>query len=322
MLNTQTGRDLDYAAQLLSAGEVVAIPTETVYGLAANAFSEDAVRKVYAIKQRPLHNPLIVHIADAAMLEQLAIHIPAVARQLIKKFSPGPLTVLLEKRPIVPSITTSGLPHVAIRIPAHPLTLELLKKLPFPLAAPSANPFGYISPTRPEHVLKQLGGKIHYILDGGICDKGIESTVVGFQNDQPIVHRLGAVSLEDIRRIFPDTILKTHEEHAPVAPGMLKHHYSPNTRTVVTESVKNTVAGLKSQRVGVIAFDKDAGDIQADHLVILSAEGNLEEAARNLYDAMHELDRMQLDVIVIEKAPDHGIGRAINDRLARASSRQ
>lgn len=322
MVHTQIGKDIDYAASLLRSGEIVAIPTETVYGLAGNAFSEQAVKKIYAIKNRPLHNPLIVHLAEKSFLDRIAINIPSTAFLLLEKFSPGPLTILLEKKESIPGIVTSGLPHVAVRFPSHPMTIELLRLLDFPLAAPSANPFGYISPTRAEHVMKQLGGKIPYILDGGICDKGIESTVVGFQGEVPVVHRLGAISLEDIRHLIPGTITKTREEHQPVSPGMLLHHYSPSTKTILTDDLESAIKQAGNKKAGVISFRRTIHNIPNDHQYTLSSSGDLEEAARNLYDALHQLDALQLDLIIVEKVPDEGIGKAINDRLERAAARR
>lgn len=319
MVNTQIGKDISFAATLLRSDEIVAIPTETVYGLAGNAFSEEAVKKIYAIKNRPLYNPLIVHIADRSFLERIAQNIPQAALRLLEKFSPGPLTILLEKKEIIPGMVTSGLPHVAVRFPSHPMTIDLLRSIDFPLAAPSANPFGYISPTRPEHVFKQLGGKIPYILDGGICDKGIESTVVGFNGEIPVVHRLGAISLEEIRKIIPATTTKTSDDHKPVSPGMLLHHYSPDTKTILTEDVVSAVKHAGNISVGIITFKTKLDGIPNDHQYTLSASGDLEEAARNLYDALHHLDSLQFDLIIVEKVPDEGIGKAINDRLSRAS---
>lgn len=320
-LQTQIGPDLTPAIALLNSSEVVAIPTETVYGLAGNAFSDEAIRKIYAIKNRPLHNPLIVHVSEVSRIAEIAFDIPELAWQLLERFSPGPLTLLLPKKPIISDLVTAGLSRVAIRIPAHPLALELLRNLDFPLAAPSANPFGYISPTTPEHVLKQLGEKIAYILDGGVCDKGIESTVVGFEDGRPIIHRLGAISEEDIRSVAENAVVRDKESAAPASPGMLPYHYSPATRLVFTDDAEELLSRYEPNDVGLVAFTQYWPDIPEQNQIILSRKGDLDEAARNLYSALHALDAMNLKLIVAEPLPERGLGRAINDRLRRAAAK-
>jgi L-threonylcarbamoyladenylate synthase len=320
-LQTRVGPELGPAISLLKAGDVVAIPTETVYGLAGNAYSEEAVRRIYAIKQRPLHNPLIVHVSDVSKISEIAADIPELAWTLLERFSPGPLTLLLPKRPVVSDLVTAGLPRVAVRIPAHPLALELLRNLDFPLTAPSANPFGYISPTHPEHVLNQLGGKIAYILDGGICDKGIESTVVGFEDGKPVIYRLGAVSEEEIRNVAKTAMVRDKENAAPPGPGMLAHHYSPHTRLIFAEDSGELVQALRPEDIGILAFQERWPDIPRENQIVLSPAGNLDEAAHKLYGALHALDALNLRLIVAEKLPDHGMGRAMNDRLRRAAAK-
>jgi L-threonylcarbamoyladenylate synthase len=320
-LQTKIGKDLTPAIALLNSNDVVAIPTETVYGLAGNAFSDEAIRKIFRVKNRPLHNPLIVHISEVSRIAEIALDIPELAWRLLEKFSPGPLTLLLPKKPIISDLVTAGLPRVAVRIPAHPLALELLRNLDFPLAAPSANPFGYISPTSPEHVLKQLGGKIAYILDGGVCDKGIESTVVGFEDDKPIIHRLGALSEEDIRKVAKKAVVKDKENAAPASPGMLPYHYSPETQLILADGLEEVFRRYDPNDVGVIAFTRYWPDIPEKNQIVLSGAGDLDEAARNLYSALHALDAMNLKLIIAEKLPEQGLGRAINDRLRRASAK-
>ena len=198
---TYISNDIETAAALLENDQVIAIPTETVYGLAGNALKPSVVNKIYEIKNRPLSNPLIIHLADTTQLTKYVKNIPAIAEKLAEQFWPGPLTLLLPKKDIVPDCVTSGLPNVAVRIPSHPMATQLLHKLSFPLAAPSANPFGYISPTSAEDVKRILFGKIDYILDGGSCTKGIESTIVGFDGELPIIYRVGAISYEAIKKI-------------------------------------------------------------------------------------------------------------------------
>lgn len=318
---TGVGSDLECAVDWLERDEVVAIPTETVYGLAGNALSETAVRKIFAVKQRPAHNPLIVHVAEIARVEAVAREIPRLAWRLLEAFSPGPLTLLLPRSAAVPDSITAGLPRVAVRIPAHPVALNLLHRLPFPLAAPSANPFGYISPTSPAHVLAQLEGKIPYILDGGDCATGIESTVVGFAGEQVVIHRLGALSAERLRAITGSMELRLQDEASPVGPGMLLQHYAPYTPLWLNRGLEQALEHWRPNEIGLIAFAAERDELPVENQVVLSRRRDLAEAARNLYKAMHRLDAMGLRVIVAERLPDQGIGQAVNDRLARAAAR-
>ncbi len=311
--------DLSIAVDLLNQDELVSIPTETVYGLAGNAFSKKAIQKIYEVKQRPVSNPLIVHVADSSKIKELAEDIPPMAWVLLEHFSPGPLTLLLPKKKIILDEVTSGLSEVAVRIPNHSLTLELLKKLDFPLVAPSANPYGYISPTKPVHVLKQLGGKIPYILDGGNCSKGIESTVLGFDQGKPVIYRQGAISMEMIQELVGDVIIKDHEKEKPLSPGMVPHHYSPHTKLILTDFLEVEAKKYAEKEIGIISFKEKLPFISNENQIILSKTGNLNEAAQNLYNALHQLDEMNLQLIIAEKLPNYGIGKAVNDRLTRAS---
>ena len=317
----ELGTDIHKAAAFLKQGNPVAIPTETVYGLAANALDEKAVRKIYEVKNRPLHNPLILHLSGKEELDKYVNDIPTVVHQLIEHFWPGPLTLLLQKKETVPEIITHGMPRVAVRVPNHPLTLELLKNLSFPLAAPSANPSGYISPTQAEHVQQQIGTKIPYILDGGNCTQGIESTIVGFDNNEVIIYRLGAVSMEEIENITGDVSFYIRDENTPQAPGMLLKHYSPRTPFYLTEDYLLTIKNMEEKKIGLLLFKQPEINLNITQQEVLSVNGNLKEAASNLYAAMHRLDAANLDVIIAEKFPDDGIGKAINDRLERAAVR-
>lgn len=316
----EIGIDLHKAATLLQQGFPLAIPTETVYGLAANALDENAVKKIYTVKNRPLNNPLILHIGNKTDIEKYTLNIPEIAYQLIDKFWPGPLTLLLPKKNNVPEIITHGMHRVAVRMPNHPLTLKLLNLLPFPLAAPSANPSGYISPTNVNHVQQQIGDKIPYILDGGSCTQGIESTIIGFENNETIVYRLGALPLEDIETITGSVSFYIKDENSPQAPGMLLKHYAPHTTFVVTDTIKNEQKKHTGKRIGLIVFKNIINhEIPKAQLEVLSEKEDIKEAATGLYAAMHRLDAMGLDIIIAEKFPEIGIGRAINDRLMRAS---
>ena len=317
----EIGTDIDKAAEFLKQGNVVAIPTETVYGLAANALDENAVRSIYEAKNRPLHNPLILHLADKSELLKYVAEIPAIAHQLLEAFCPGPLTFLLPKTEKVPALITHGMPRVAVRIPNHPLTLKLLKKLPFPLAAPSANPSGYISPTKALHVQNQIGDKIPYILDGGNCEQGIESTIIGFKNEEVIIYRLGAITIEEIEKVTPNISLYLREENIPDAPGMLLKHYSPRTPFILTENIANSIQEHFTEKIGLLLFSNSNYTVTENRVQkILSNKGDMKEAATQLYAAMHDLDALSLDIIIAEKFPNYGIGKAINDRLERAAA--
>ncbi|MFN8260507.1 MAG: L-threonylcarbamoyladenylate synthase [Chitinophagales bacterium] len=315
----EIGKDIYKAINYLNENKPLAIPTETVYGLAGNALNEEAVRQIYTVKERPLHNPLIVHMGIKDDIRKYVKEIPEKAHLLIDAFWPGPLTLLLPKKDIIPAITTSGKPDVAIRVPDHPITLELLNHLQFPLAAPSANPFGYISPTMPQHVQQQIGDKIPYILDGGICDKGIESTILGFKDGEPVVYRLGAVTQEALERIVGTIQFITKDNLAPVAPGMLSKHYSPTTHTVFTDDLNHTLASYAEKRIGLLLFNRKYPSNDIIHQEVLSQHADLDEAAHKLYAALHRLDACNLDVIIAERFPDTGIGKTINDKLERAS---
>ncbi|HNH60761.1 MAG TPA: L-threonylcarbamoyladenylate synthase, partial [Cyclobacteriaceae bacterium] len=229
----ETGVDIAKAVELLTHDELVAIPTETVYGLAGNALSRTAVTKIFSVKNRPQFDPLIVHVPNLDKANDYVAEIPEQAKKLADKFWPGPLTLLLKKKSIIPDLVTAGLDTVGIRCPDHSLTRQLLQALPFPLAAPSANPFGYVSPTKPEHVNEQLGTKIQYILDGGPCPIGIESTIVGFEDNVPVVYRMGGLSLEAIEETIGNVKLMTHSTSNPKAPGQLKSHYAPGKKVIL-----------------------------------------------------------------------------------------
>lgn len=314
------GKRLDAACELLSSGEIVAIPTETVYGLAGNALNNEAVNKIYSVKNRPKNNPLIVHIAGIDYLQSYVEHISPVALKLAERFWPGPLTLLMPKAAHIIGEVTAGLPNVAIRIPAHPLTLDLLNMLSFPLAAPSANPYGYISPTNAVHVNDQLGKKIKYILDGGPCMRGIESTIVGFEDNVPVIYRKGVITPDDIKKVTGHVKLYQSEANKPITSGMSLSHYSPKTPVYLTKNINDLPDSLpSSQNAGLLTFKNFYSVTGREKQVVLSSVGDLEEAATNLYEALHRLDSMQLDLIIAEYVPNEGIGTAINDRLTRAA---
>ncbi|WP_370000746.1 L-threonylcarbamoyladenylate synthase [Winogradskyella sp.] len=312
-------KDISKAVALLNAEEIVAIPTETVYGLAGNIYSEKAITSIFETKQRPFFNPLIVHIPSVDNLGEIVDYIPEKAKLLAETFWPGPLTLVLKKKNTIPLLITAGKDTVAVRVPNHPTTLKLLRQLDFPLAAPSANPFSSISPTTAEHVETYFKDKIKMVLDGGACASGIESTIVGFENDEPIIYRLGSTAIEDIEVIVGKIEIKNSKEIAPDAPGMLERHYAPKTKTLLTDNIINVVNEHMDKRIGVITYRSKIENANIKEQVVLSKSGDLAESASKLYDALHQLDKMQLDIIIAEKFPDFGLGKSINDRLLRAT---
>ena len=293
----------------------MAIPTETVYGLAANALQTEAVAKVFEVKDRPMFDPLIVHISTITQVEQYASAFPDQAKRLAEKFWPGPLTLVLPRRKLVPDLTTAGLDTVGLRCPDHAITLSLLRQLDFPLAAPSANPFGYISPTTPQHVQDQLENKIKFILDGGPCLVGVESTIVGFEDGEIVIHRLGGVGIEEIEAIAGKMKLDLNSSSNPLTPGKLLSHYAPKKKIIIG-NLNELLRRHYSLEVGVLSFKTF---YHAQHSLMLSPSGSLEEAARNIFSMLRELDQAPVDLILAEYVPDVGLGKAINDRLRRAT---
>jgi len=314
----EIGKDISKAASLLKQGKLVAIPTETVYGLAANALDVDAVTKIFIAKNRPYFDPLIVHVCNANAVEEYAEKIPEKAFELMNRFWPGPLTLLLPRKNIVPDLVTAGLSRVGLRCPDHPMTLELLKSIPFPLAAPSANPFGYVSPTTPKHVNDQLGNEIEYILDGGECNVGIESTIVGFKEDGPVIYRLGGLRVEDIELVTGHVRVNTVSVSNPQAPGQLQSHYAPRKQVLIGD-IQELAKENKSKSMAVLSFRKLNLPQMIKKEIVLSPSGNLNEAAQKLFSALRDLDAIDIDIILTELVPDTGLGRAINDRLRRAA---
>ncbi|MFC3417195.1 L-threonylcarbamoyladenylate synthase [Algoriphagus hitonicola] len=315
------GQDIALAKQLLEQGELVAIPTETVYGLAANALNPDSVSRIFETKNRPAFDPLIIHTDAIEKVGRFVLEFPDPLKLLAEAFWPGPLTLLLPRRPIIPDLVTSGLDQVAVRIPSHPLTKSLLSTLDFPLAAPSANPFGYISPTSAAHVQKQLGEKIPYILDGGKCEVGLESTIVGMEDGEIIIYRLGGLELSAIEARVGQVQVKTHSSSNPSAPGLLESHYAPRKRLILGDLEAMVSAHIhKELDFGVLSFQRKFRDVPHNRQVQLSESGNLREAAQKLFSAMRELDELEVDCILAERLPDEGLGKAINDRLQRASA--
>jgi L-threonylcarbamoyladenylate synthase len=313
----EIGKDVSRAKELLESGDLVGIPTETVYGLAGNATDVSVVAKIFAVKNRPSFDPIIVHVASGRAAADLVTNLDDDASKLIGTFWPGPLTLLLPKKDVIPDLVTAGLDRVGIRCPDHALTLQLLRQLSFPLAAPSANPFGYVSPTNAQHVEDQLGKEIQYILDGGPCKVGVESTIVGWENAVPVIYRAGGITPEQIEDVVGKVHVRTHSSSRPQVPGQLKSHYSPRKKFVLGD-LSSLLQQYKHVRKGILTFRGLPGT--AEKHLVLSRSGDLHEAARNLFAMLRTLDTMEIEVVLAEEVPDTGLGRAINDRLRRAAA--
>lgn len=317
----QISKDIVKAKEILENENLVAIPTETVYGLAGNIYSEKAINKIFKTKNRPFNNPLIVHIHSKELLENIAQEIPEKAKKLAEAFWPGSLTLVLKKKETIPYSITAGKETVAVRVPNHTLTLELLKQLDFPLAAPSANPFGSISPTTSQHVADYFTDTLEMVLDGGNCENGIESTIVGFENEKAILYRLGSISVEDIESIIGPIEIVNKNDSSPNAPGMLSRHYAPKTKTILSENIEDEIKNYPTSKIGVLLFQDLKMNDENIEKEILSINGSLKEATSNLYASMHRLDKKGLDLIIAEKFPENDLGKSINDRLERATKK-
>ncbi len=318
---------LQKAIVCLNNGLLVGVPTETVYGLAANACSEKAVLRIFEAKKRPSFDPLIVHFASFEAvkpyidLSGFATEHLKELMQLAQAFWPGPLTILLPKSPLIPDVVTSGLPHVGVRVPAHGLMLELLNALDFPLAAPSANPFGYISPTSAEHVSAQLGEQVAFILDGGRCDIGLESTVLGLEHGEWTIFRKGGLSLEKLHTVLKNVRVHNHSSSNPKAPGMLKSHYAPRKHFDLLHREALLEKETYAPDVFFLLFEKNLPKQSTKQQYLLSPNANFSEAAQNLFAFMRLLDALPAcKSIVAEFVPDKDLGAAINDRLRRAAA--
>ncbi|MEM1108989.1 MAG: L-threonylcarbamoyladenylate synthase [Planctomycetota bacterium] len=318
---------IEAAGRLIREGGLVAMPTETVYGLGANALDAEAVARVFAAKARPSFDPLIVHVADMESAWALADldAVPAASRPLVRVladvFWPGPLTMVLPKRGVIPGVVTSGLKTVGLRVPAHPVALALIEAADRPIAAPSANVFGGISPTRAEHVTVPCDA----VLDGGPCSTGMESTVVGFDpgasESGVVVLRLGGTSTEAIEQVVGGAVAVAKPGEKIASPGMLERHYAPRTPLRIVERSNYQAIDIKGQKIGRLSLRGEAidGALEFTAHEVLDPQGDLTAAAARLFEAMHRLDDTGLDLIVAELVADVGLGRAINDRLRRAA---
>ena len=309
---------LEDAVRILKSGGLVAFPTETVYGLGADALNVKALAKVFEAKNRPTFDPLILHVVDAAGARALAATFPPLAEKLAAAFWPGPLTLVLPKNPNVPDLATSGLPSVALRVPNHPMALDLLRAFGGPLAAPSANPFGGVSPTTADHVTQGLGNKVDLVLDGGPCAVGVESTVLSLLEGVPVLLRPGGTALEDLERVCGKIRVPQEGEAVSQSPGRLEKHYAPRTPLYRAGSLPSYPG---RPRLGYLAFRDDPMDGLWERVEVLAPSGEAREAAANLFAALRRLDGAGLQAIAFEPLPEAGLGRAVNDRLRRASQK-
>jgi len=312
--------DISLIRERLNQGELIGLPTETVYGLAANVFNSKAVANIFTTKQRPTTNPLIVHVASISQARALVKRFPEKADLLAKQFWPGPLTLILPKNQSVSHAVTANQENVAIRIPNHPAAINLLNQLDFPLVAPSANPFNRISPTTAAHVDAYFPSI--YTLDGGACQSGVESTIVGFEGNEVVLLRHGAISIESIEACVGRILNRTAAtEHASL-PGQHKKHYAPSCELIVTYEPLFMLSAVKQKKVGILWYKTiQIESIHVDVNLVLAPTGDLAEAAKNLFAVLHTMDQMGLDLIIVERLPAYGLGITINDRLDRAATK-
>jgi len=312
------------AAEMLRQGQLVAFPTETVYGLGADARNSQSVAGIFESKRRPTFDPLIVHVANTAAAAGLTNKFPEFAQKLADAFWPGPLTMVLPKRPEISDLVTAGLPGVGLRVPNHPVALELLEAADCPLAAPSANPFSGISPTTAQHVFDGLIGRIDGILDGGPCAVGVESTVISLMTDVPTILRPGGLPIEDIERVIGPVARATsdtaQDNAAQPAPGMLSRHYAPRTPLQLI-SANEVPLPLAGRSCGLLTWGDNAGASEFATITRLGASNDLKTCAANFFASLRSLDAAGLDVIIARRFPDSGLGVALNDRLSRAATR-
>lgn len=309
------------AAEIIRTGGLVAFPTETVYGLGCDALNPEAAAKVFEAKQRPQFDPLIVHLADRAALDALVLHVPQSAQRLMEAFWPGPLTLVLAKRPVVPDLVTAGLPTVAVRMPNHPVAQALIREAGTSIAAPSANPFGYVSPTTAQHVLDGLGDKVDLILDGGPCPIGVESTIVSLAGTWPELLRPGSISLAEIREVIGPIVRPGPTDLRPLAPGQSSRHYATRTPVTILAAQGARPVVQSHERAGLLAMLAPGRlDDRFSAVEVLSPSGNLQEAARHLFAALRRLDALGLDRLYAEPCEERGLGVAIMDRLRRCAA--
>lgn len=320
ILDASDPLSLATAAEQIRRGGIVVFPTETVYGLGADALNPLAVARVFEAKRRPRMDPLIVHIDEPGKAERYG-RIPGQrARRLLEEFWPGPLTVVVPRSRIVPDIVTAGLETVALRVPSHKVALDLIRMSGTAIAAPSANPFGYVSPTEARHVEQHMSHCVDIILDGGRCPVGVESTIVSLTDDPPRLLRAGGIPLEDIERIVGPVQRRTAPGNRPESPGQMERHYATHTPLEILPVPSGRIRAPRGAKVGLITLREPVGAEGYEAVEILSARGDLREAAANLFSALRKLDGMRLDRLQALPVEEQGLGLAIMDRLRRCSA--
>lgn len=319
MIFKASSENIKKAAEDIKSGEIVAFPTETVYGLGADGLNPTAVAKIFEAKNRPSFNPLILHIASTNQLYDLVNINSEKVEKLVAAFWPGPLTLVLPKKEIVPEIVTAGNQTVAVRMPKHPVAIELIKESGKPIAAPSANTFGFLSPTTAKHVEKQLGNKVGFILDGGKSSVGVESTIVEVCEDEINLLRPGGITIEMIEEVCGKVEVKQPNLNNPSSPGQLLHHYAPKVPIKFLNEVNEKE--IKEKKLAGLFFTENITSLKFEHVEILSPSGKLHEAAANLFRHLHLLESMNVDLIIVEPVKEEGLGITIMDRLRKATNR-
>jgi L-threonylcarbamoyladenylate synthase len=309
------------AGKIIRTGGLVAFPTETVYGLGCDAMNADAAARVFEAKQRPRFDPLIVHIADLKQLNVVIESLPPLGHRLIETFWPGPLTLVLTKQQAIPDLVTAGHSTVAVRMPNHPVAQAFIREAGTPIAGPSANPFGYVSPTTAQHVADGLGSKVDLILDGGPSLVGVESTIVSLVGPQPELLRPGSITIEQLSAVVGSLRRSPPVNQQPIAPGQLPRHYATQTPLTLLASVGERPLLKDNERVGLLIYSRTRdGDDRFAAVEVLSSSGDLREAARHLFAALRRLDSLGLDRIYAEPCKEEGLGVAIMDRLRRCAT--
>ncbi len=302
---------------LLRAGEVVAFPTETVYGLGADAYNAAAVAKIFELKKRPRFDPLIVHISRKEWVADLARSVPPKAARLMDRFWPGPLTLIMEKTDLIPDIVTAGMQTVGIRMPGHPVALDLIARMGHPIAAPSANPFGYMSTTTARDVARLFHHGLPLILDGGPASYGIESTIVSVRDGVVRIHRHGSVSAEQLTEVIGKVVEKEGDAAQCESPGELPYHYAPHTPLRIIKTLSEITVGNSA----LLAFRQPPAPVRARYVRVLSARGDMREAAARFFSSLIELDGTGSEIIYAEALPERGLGRAMMERLRKAAKK-
>lgn len=321
ILSASDPASIRLAGRIIKAGGLVAFPTETVYGLGCDAMNADAAAKVFEAKRRPQFDPLIVHIAQINQLDGVIKSLPAQGRRLMDAFWPGPLTLVLPKQPAIPDLITAGLSTVAVRMPHHPVAQAFIREAGTPIAGPSANPFGYVSPTTAQHVADGLGHNVDLILDGGPCQLGVESTIVSLAGPQPELLRPGSITIEQLQEVIGPLRRGSSVTHTPIAPGQLSRHYATHTPLTILATTGTRPVLKEGERAGLLIHSQ-AGDHDDGFAAVamLSSTGDLREAARHLFATLRRLDSLGLDRIYAEPCREEGLGVAIMDRLRRCAT--